>query len=266
MNRNALFMVLVCVCALAVAFAGCTSSEPSTGGEENGGVTETAVYKVGIDVPYPPFSMIDEQGNAIGFDVESMQWIAEDQGFEVEFQQVAWDGIIPALQAENIDVIYSGMTITEERAEKVSFSEPYWVVNQDVVAKEGAEITLEQVLAGEATIGTQRGCTAAMWVEENLIDTGMMPVENLKAYENTPLAVEDMLNGRIDVVMYDDLVLKDIIEGKAAATIGFVETKEEFGIAVRQADTELLGMINAGLANLQADPYWGELQDKYNMR
>jgi polar amino acid transport system substrate-binding protein len=265
MNRKMLFMVLVCVCALAVAFAGCTSSEPSTGGEETGAV-ETAVYKVGIDVPYPPFSMIDEKGNAIGFDVESMQWIAEDQGFEVEFQQVAWDGIIPSLQAGNIDIIYSGMTITEERAETVAFSDPYWVVNQDVVAKEGSEVTLEDVLAGNASIGTQRGCTAAMWVEENLIDTGMMAEDDLKLYDNTPLAVEDLLNGRVDTVMYDDLVLKDIIEGKAATVIGFVETREEFGIAVRKEDPELLTLINDGLADLQADPYWEELQDKYNMR
>ena len=265
MNRKLLFMVLVCVCALAAVFAGCTSSEPSTGGEGSG-VVETAVYKVGIDVPYPPFSMIDEKGNAIGFDVESMQWIAEDQGFEVEFQQVAWDGIIPSLQAGNIDLIYSGMTITEERAETVAFSEPYWVVNQDVVAKEGSEVTLEDVLAGAATIGTQRGCTAAMWVEENLIDTGMMTEDDLKTYDNTPLAVEDMLNGRVDVVMYDDLVLKDIVAGKAVTTIGFVETKEEFGIAMRKDDTELLAKVNDGLANLQADPYWEELQDKYGMR
>jgi polar amino acid transport system substrate-binding protein len=265
MNRKLIFMVLVCVCVLAVAFAGCTSSEPSTGGEGSG-VTETAVYKVGIDVPYPPFSMIDEKGNAIGFDVESMQWIAEDQGFEVEFQQVAWDGIIPSLQAGNIDIIYSGMTITEERAETVAFSDTYWVVNQDVAAKEGSDVTLDDVLAGNATIGTQRGCTAAMWVEENLITTGKMAEDALKLYDNTPLAVEDLLNGRVEVVMYDDLVLKDIIAGKAATAIGFVETKEEFGIAVRKEDTELLAMINAGLANLQADSYWGELQDKYNMR
>jgi polar amino acid transport system substrate-binding protein len=262
MNRKVLLMVLVCVCVLSAAFAGCTSSDASAGDEG----AQTAVYKVGIDVPYPPFSLIDEQGNAIGFDVESMQWIAENQGFEVEFQQVAWDGIIPSLQAGNIDIIYSGMTITPERAETVAFSEPYWVVNQDVVAEEGSDVTLEDVLAGKASIGTQRGCTAAMWVEENLIDTGMMDEDDLKLYDNTPLAVEDMLNGRVDTVMYDDLVLKDIIAGKPATTIGFVETKEEFGIAMRQKDTELLAMINAGLANLQADPYWEELQDKYNMR
>lgn len=264
MDKKGITLVLVCLAVLAVAFAGCTGTDTETGGE--GAAPEASVYTVGIDVPYPPFSYIDEKGNPTGFDVESMKWIAENQGFEVEFQQVAWDGIIPALQAEKIDIIYSGMTITDERAEKVAFSNPYWTVNQDVMAVVDSEITLDDVLAGWATIGTQRGCTAATWAEENLIETGLMPVENLKLYDNTPLAVNDLENGRIDVVMYDDLVLKDIVEGKAVKKIGFVETKEQFGIAIRQADTELLEQINAGLANLQADPYWEELIETYNMQ
>jgi polar amino acid transport system substrate-binding protein len=257
MDKKGITLVLACLAILAVAFAGCTGSNSGAGAQ---------VYIVGIDVPYPPFSYIDEQGTPTGFDVESMRWIAENQGFEVKFQQVAWDGIIPALQAGKIDLIYSGMTITEDRGEKVSFSTPYWTVNQDVVAAESSDVTIDDVLAGKATIGTQRGCTAAIWVEEYLIDVGLMPEENLKLYDNTPLAVNDLENGRIDVVMYDDLVLKDIIEGKAIGKIGFVETKEEFGIAVRKDDAELLDQINAGLSNLKNDPYWEELIDTYDMR
>jgi polar amino acid transport system substrate-binding protein len=255
MDRKIISLVLMCLAVLAVAFAGCTASD-----------APSAEYTVGIDVPYPPFSYIDEQGNPTGFDVDSMKWIAADQGFEVEFQQVAWDGIIPALQAGKIDIIYSGMTITPERAEKVSFSNPYWTVNQDVVANEDSAVTIDDVLAGNATIGTQRGCTAAVWVEENLVGKGLMPEEDLKLYDNTPLAVNDLTSGRVDVVMYDDLVLKDIIEGKAVKKIGFVETREDFGIALRQDETELLEKINAGLANLQNDPYWEELIETYSMK
>jgi polar amino acid transport system substrate-binding protein len=265
MNRKALFLVLISIAVLAVSFAGCSSDTVSPGGD-SGTIEETIVYTVGIDVPYPPFSMMDEKGKPIGFDVESIEWIAQDQGFEVEFKTVAWDGIIPALQAGQIDMIYSGMTITEERAEKVSFSFPYWTVNQDVVAAENSDVTIEDVLAGNTLIGTQRGCTAGIWVEENLIEPGTMPKENLKLYDNTPLAVNDLESGRIDVVMYDDLVLKDIVEGKPVKTIGFIETQEQFGIAVRQDDTDLLAALNDGLSNLMNDPYWGELQDKYNMR
>ncbi|WP_235855616.1 transporter substrate-binding domain-containing protein [Methanofollis fontis] len=75
-------------------------------------------------------------GEATGFDVESMRWIADREGFDVEFKQVSWDGIIPVLLSGNIDLVYSGMTITEERMEKVNFSHPCWTVNQTVIVVE----------------------------------------------------------------------------------------------------------------------------------
>ncbi|HDR74129.1 MAG TPA: basic amino acid ABC transporter substrate-binding protein [Methanoculleus sp.] len=256
---NRLLCALVCACAvLAIAFAGCTdTSEP-------GGV-ETQAYVVGIDAEYPPYSYLDSQGNAVGFDVESMQWIAEDQGFEVTFQPTAWDGIIPALQAGKIDLIYSGMTITEERAEKVDFSEPYWTINQSVAVYEGSNITMDDLYAGTLVIGAQRGTTAAFWVEENLIDTGTMDEGDLNTYDSFPLVITDLVNRRIDAAMYDRPPMEEAIAGKPVEIIGEIDTGENYGVAVRKGDAELLGMINEGLANLQADPYWEELKEKYGL-
>lgn len=263
METKTSVILLVFLVAGVLIAAGCTGTQTPTT------VTPTApamkTYLVGIDVPYPPFSFLDDKGNPTGFDVDSIKWIAEKEGFKVEFLQVAWDGIIPALEAKKIDMIYSGMTITDVRKQKVNFSIPYWLVNQDVVAREGSNLTLNDVLAGKATLGTQRGCTAAIWIEENLIKKGLMPETNLKNYDNTPLAVNDLEAGRIDAVMYDDLSLKDMIKGKAVKKIGFIETKEEFGIAVRKEDTELLAKLNDGLIKLKADPYWASLIQKYAM-
>ncbi|WAI01333.1 ABC transporter substrate-binding protein [Methanogenium organophilum] len=264
MNKRLLSVFVICMALLCVAFAGCTSSEAATG-DGQGGVGEKSVYSVGIDVPYPPFSKMDTDGNPTGFDVDSIRWIAENQGFEVKFEVVAWDGIIPALQAGQIDMVYSGMTITDERLEKVNFSIPYWTVNQMVVVVPGSGVTIDDIKEGNAIIGTQSGCTAAIWMEENLIDTGIMAKENLKVYPDTTKAVDDLTTGRIDAVMYDDLSLKDIIGGRDVENIGSIETNEEFGIAVRKDDTELLNKLNAGLTNLMADPYWEELKVQYDM-
>ena len=93
-----------------------------------------------------------------------------------------------------------------------------------------------------------------------------MPQDKLKLYANTPLAIDDLVAGRVDAVMYDDHVLKDMIEGKPVKIIGNIETKEEFGIAVRKSDPELLATLNDGLAQLKADPYWQELIVKYKMK
>lgn len=270
MKSKSLILLFALTTIVAAIIAGCTTTQ----GPANVTQTTTPIpttkamktYIVGIDVPYPPFSFMDEKGNLTGLDVESMRWIAAKEGFKVEFQQVAWDGIIPALQAKKIDIIYSGMTITPERLEKVNFTIPYWVINQDVYVLNSSNLTIADVLAGKAILGTQRGCTAELWIEANLIDTGKMPKDNLKLYDNTPLAINDLEARRITAVMYDDLTLKDMIQGKAVKKIGSIETKEEYGVAVRKEDTELLAMLNDGLTKLMKDPYWNEMIVQFKMR
>jgi polar amino acid transport system substrate-binding protein len=266
MTQNYLSYALAAVLiTLLLLFAGCTSSSsPATPAAGSG--LQDKTYIVGIDGQYQPFSFIDASGTAQGFDVDAMRWIAEKKRMKITFQATAWDGIIPALQAKKIDLIYAGMTITPERAEQVNFTAPYWEVNQDVVARKDSNLTLDDVKAGKAIIGTQSGCTAAIWIDKNLIGTGKMPQGNLKLYDNTPLAVDDLTSGRVDAVMYDDLVLKDIIANKSIKKIGNIETREEFGIAVRKSDPELLATLNDGLVQLKADPYWQELIVKYKMK
>jgi polar amino acid transport system substrate-binding protein len=257
---NKVICAFVCVCTvLLVAFAGCT------GGSEPAGEVETQTYVVGIDAEYPPYSYLDSEGNAIGFDVESMKWIAEDQGFEVTFQPTAWDGIIPALQAGKIDLIYSGMTITPERAEIVAFSDPYYQVNQAVAVYQDSGVTMDDLNAGTLVVGCQRGTTGGIWVEKNLVATGTMAEDNLVYYDSFPLVVTDLANKRIDAAVYDRPPMEKAIAEKPLEIIGEIDTGEVYGVAVRKEDTELLGMINEGLANLQADPYWEELKVKYEM-
>jgi len=257
MDKRFLSVMVICVALIAIACAGCTGSAPAA--------SEKPVYKVGVDIPYPPFSELTTDGEYSGFDADSIRWIGEDQGFDVEFVTVAWDGIIPSLLAGNIDMIYSGMTITDERAEKVDFSIPYWTINQAVIAKKDSGYTIDNLNAGELVVGTQSGCTAAIWTEENLIATGILPEENLKLYPSIGNAADDVSTGRIDVAMYDDTVMKDVISDKDLEIIGYLDTNEEFGIAIRKNEADLLAKLNAGLTNLMADPYWEELKTKYEM-
>jgi len=92
-----------------------------------------------------------------------------------------------------------------------------------------------------------------------------MPSENLKLYDNTPLAVDDLISGRVDAVMYDSTVMNDIIAGKPVSKIGMIETNEDFGIAVRKDDTALLEKLNNGLDNLMNSPDWQSLITQYKM-
>ena len=227
---------------------------------------EEKTYIVGIDGDYYPISFIDKDGSPAGFDVESIQWIANEMGFKVQVVPMAWDGIIPSLLAKKIDLIYSGMTITEERKQQVDFSDVYWVVNQAIAAREGENLDIDSFKAGKYTVGTQRSCTAAMWIEDNLVKTGILPKDNLKLYDNFPLAVNDLINGRVQVAMMDEPVVSKAIAGKPLVKIGVISTGEEYGIAVRKEDTDLKEKLNEGLKKLMASPFWEELMVKYEMK
>ena len=225
---------------------------------------EKRVYINGIDPDYPPFAFIDETGKPAGFDVESLDWIAKEMGFEVKHQPTAWDGIITALLSKKIDMVYSGMSITAERAEKVNFSNPYWEIDQALCVREDSDLNIIEALSGQYIVGTQRGCTAAMWIEENLVNKGVLPKENLKLYEGFSLAVQDLVNGRIDSAMMDDVMVEDAIrKGQPVKTVGIIKTGEAFGIAVRKEDSELREMLNEGIKRLLKADIWEELEIKY---
>jgi len=264
MNSRILIAALAGIMILAIAMCGCTSTSPS-GEPTTTAPAEKPLYIVGIDGAYPPYSWVDENGTATGFDVESIEWIAEQQGFEVKIQAMDWDSIIPSLLQNKIDMVYSGMSITPERLEQVNFSKPYWIVNQSVAVREDSNLSLEDVEAGKVVMGTQSGCTAYEWIEENLVSTGKLPEDNVKAYKNIQLALTDLQNGRVDAVMYDVPVIRTSIEGKPLKELGTIPTGEEYGVAVRKEDTALLNQINEGLDKLMASEKWDELKQKYEM-
>lgn len=272
MDKKVVSVLITFFVLIGVCLCGCTE-KPA---EETSAVvapeaTAAAVsddkptYIVGIDGEYPPYSFIDKNGEPQGFDVESVKWIANEMGFNVKIQAMAWDGIIPALQAGKIDMVYSGMTITDERKEVVNFSDPYWKVNQSVAVHDDTEFTMEDFKAGAGKVGAQRGTTGAFWAEENLVNKSIMSADMLVTYDNFPLVATDLQNKRIDFAIYDRPPMLDAIAGKPLHLIGEIDTGEEYGIAIRKTDTELLETMNEGLVRLMASPKWDELKQQYEM-
>jgi polar amino acid transport system substrate-binding protein len=225
---------------------------------------EKKVYINGIDADFPPFAYIDEKGNPAGFDVESLDWIADQMGFEVKHQPTAWDGIIPSLLAGKIDLIYSGIGISEEREKVVDFTISYWEINEVVCVLESSDLNIISALTGNHTVGSQRGTQAEVWVETNLIKPGILPKDNLKLYESFSLAVKDLSNGRVDSVIMDDVMAEDAIrKGQAVKIVGIIKTGYKYAVAVRKEDKELKALLNEGIAKLKKSAKWDELIIKY---
>jgi polar amino acid transport system substrate-binding protein len=218
----------------------------------------------GIDANFPPFAYIDKTGQPSGFDVEAMNWVAKEIGVEVTHKPIEWDGIITSLLTKKIDIIASGMSITEERAKKVNFSIPYWVIKQVMVTKKGSALTVNDLLTGKKTVGVQQGTSEAKWLKAEAVEKGWNL--ELRYYSSSPLAVEDVLNGRIDAAAMDDAPAKDAVSKKDVQMIGtFGMHSENFGYAVRQDEKELLEKVNKALAKLMTTPAWDELIKKYEL-
>jgi polar amino acid transport system substrate-binding protein len=226
------------------------------------GSAGAASYVNGIDANYPPHAFVGENGKPSGLDVDAMSWIAEKMGFTVTHQPMDWDGIIPALLAKKIDMVCSGMSISPARAEQVNFSEPYFTISKVIIARADSALTVEGVITGSSRLGVQRGTN-----EHEILET-RQEAENLKYelrfYDSGPMAIEDLLNGRLDAVAMDSAPANDAIRhGKAVKILGSFAPDDNFGVAVRKEDGELLRLVNEGFRLLKADPYWQELQARY---
>ncbi|MFW6238507.1 MAG: transporter substrate-binding domain-containing protein, partial [Halanaerobiales bacterium] len=123
-------------------------------------------YTVGTNATFPPFEYVEDD-EVVGFDIDLIKAIGEHQGFDVEVTDISFDSLIPSLNTGNIDIITAGMTITDERAEQVNFSDPYFVADQSIVVREDSNKNLA-ILYGDSDIGVQTSTTGDLWVTENL--------------------------------------------------------------------------------------------------
>jgi polar amino acid transport system substrate-binding protein len=220
----------------------------------------TGTVVVATDATWPPMEFVNEDKEIVGFDIDLMNAIAEEAGFEVEYRNVAWDGIFAGLAAGEYDAIISSVTITEERQEKYDFSDPYINAGQIVVTQIDSEITGPDTLAGHS-VGAQIGTTGAFAV-------GKMEDVTLNEYDEVGLAFEDLVAGRIDAVVCDTPVAADYAlqrdEYKAQLEIvGEPFTDEEYGIVVQKGDDDLLAMINKGLDAVQEQGLVEDLEDEW---
>jgi polar amino acid transport system substrate-binding protein len=222
------------------------------------------VYINGIDANYPPFAFMDKTGKPAGFDVESMDWIAKKMNFAVEHRPMDWDGIIPSLLAKKIDMVCSGMSISPERQKLITFSDPYWRVRKYLLVLNDSLLSKTDLLTGGRTLGVQAGTNEAELLK-SMLDNNREANFSLKFYDSPPLAVEDLINGRIDGAAIDSAPADEAIHKgkKPIKVVGDFAEPDDFGVATRNEDGELREKINKGYELLRKDPFWESLKAKY---
>jgi polar amino acid transport system substrate-binding protein len=229
--------------------------EPTATTAEEGLGTVT----VGMNAEYPPFEFVNEEGEITGFDVDLINAIAKEAGFEVELVNTRWDGIFVALASGEFDAVISAATITEERAEMVNFSDPYFNAGQVITVRaDETEIEGPEDLAG-VRVGVQLGTTGDIWLTEET------DAEVVRYDENT-LAFQALANGDVDAAVADSPTAAELVRANPEMDLKVlpgVYTDEQYGIAVNKERDDLLEAINEGLAAVKASGKYDEIYDKY---
>lgn len=224
------------------------------------------VYINGIDADYPPFSFMDNNGKPDGLDVKALDWTAKEMGFKVKHVPMDWTTIIPSLKAKKIDIIASGMSVTEERKADVHFTIPYHQTVMVLVTREGFDLSVGQAMEGQFKWGVQRGANEAGWIEKNLLNKGGS--FELLQFDSAPLAMEEVLEGNIDCAAVSVSSAEEFKgKGYPIKIIGqYGQPDQETAYAVRKEDIALLNLLNEGLRRLMATPYWNELKKAYGLK
>lgn len=214
---------------------------------------------VGTNAEYPPFEYVDESGNLAGFDIDLMEAIADEAGFEVEWVNTRWDGIFVALATGEFDAVCSAATITEDRLKQVDFSDGYFAAGQMIAVRaDEAEITGADDLAGKK-VGVQLGTTGDIWLSDET------EAEVVRFDENT-LAFQALANGDVDAAVADSPVVYEIVQANPEMNLKAlpdVYTDEQYGIAVNKDKPEVLQAISEGLAAVKASGKYDQIFDKY---
>jgi polar amino acid transport system substrate-binding protein len=248
--------VTFCLLALSALFVGC--GKPASVNEAG-----QPTLRVACEPTFPPFEMLDEQsGEIVGFDIDLITAVAAEAGYAVEIKNLGFDGLIPALQTGAIDVIASGMTITEERGKQVAFTNPYIDAGISVAIGADSALTTLADLKGKK-VAVQLGTSGAEAAAKLATDIG--GYAKLTNYESISLAFQELANGTVDAVI-NDTPVNQAFAARYPGKIKFLGeplNSETYGFAVNLEEAALLEALNAGLDAVKASGAYDTIADKY---
>jgi polar amino acid transport system substrate-binding protein/arginine/ornithine transport system substrate-binding protein len=243
---------LLCILVAAVAAAGFAHAQQPT-------------LRIATEGTYPPWSFKDADGKLQGWDVDIANALCEKMRARCEVVAQDWDGIIPGLVARKFDLIVASMAITEQRRQKVDFSDKYKDTISRFVAKKGTPADISPAALKGKAIGVQRGSIQASYLSQNYKEA------TLKFYDTPQAAELDLVAGRVDYILGNMVTyFVGFLKSPEAASFDFVGPDlkggllgDGNGIAVRKGDTAMVDSVNAALAAIRADGTYDRITAKY---
>lgn len=251
-------IALMMAALMLFAVAGCAQQTQKEAADNQTGqqTQKKEVLVMGTNAEFPPFEY-KENNEIVGFDIEIAKIIAEELGMELKIEDMAFDGLLSALQSGKVDFVIAGMTVTEDRKKNVDFSESYFNASQVVIVKkEGSAVKSKDDLSGKK-VGVQIGTTGDAYLTENHPDVEVV------RFQKGADAIMELKNGKCDAVVIDANPAKVFVEKNSDLTLLEEQlTEEEYAIAVKKG-SELKAQIDEILQKIKSDGRYDEIYAKY---
>ena len=245
--------------ASSVASSAAASSEAASTSAAAGELTtvEAGKLTMATNATFPPYEMTTDAGDIEGIDVETAQAIADKLGLELQIDDMDFDAALLSVQQGKADIAMAGVTVTDERKAVMDFSDSYATGIQSIIVPEGSDIASPDDLAGKK-IGTQRGTTGFIYCSDDYGD------DNVIGFDDGATAVQNLLAGKVDCVVIDNVPAQEYVKANAGLTILDTEyANEDYAIGLAKDNTALQEALNKALAELKADGTIQSIIDKY---
>lgn len=245
----------------ALILSGCGSS--SSGSDKSWEtVKKKGEFVLGLDDNFPPMGFRDENNEITGFDIDVAKEVFSRLDLELKLQPIDWNSKEQELNTGNIDCIWNGFTITEERKEQVLFTKPYMKNRQVLVVLADSEYTEPSDLEGKK-LGLQAASSAADGLEKAA--EFKEKLGEILEFDNNVTVLMDLEKGGIDVALMDEPVARYYIQmkDKGYRIIGKELANEEFGIGFRKNDVKLMEKVQETLEEMAKDGKLAEISNKW---
>jgi polar amino acid transport system substrate-binding protein len=263
MKKKSWFFALLLVTALLLVSCQSSSEEGGEGSAMEGlPDLEGRTVTVAVENAYPPFNSIDEaSGKGVGWDYDTVAEICKRLNCKPDFREAAWDGIFPAMQVGEYDMLADGVTYTEERDQIVDFSTPYVTVGQVLLVRADESASVDEMKAdANRLVGTQLGTTNEIVAKEHF------PVERIKSFEDFGAAVQALISNDIDGVVIDNVSAVGWMSSNEGQlkTIGQLTSDEKLAF-VFPPDSDLVDPVNQALESMIEDGTLDQLNEEWGL-
>lgn len=262
--KKRVLAVLMAVATMAT-MVGCGDSATPEKAESTEGTESTGgkVWVIATDTAFKPFEYTDDNGDFVGIDMEILDAVAKDQGFEYKVDVLGWDAAIAACQAGQADGMIAGASITDERKESGwIFSDGYYDANQSMAVEASSDIDGFDDLSGKS-VAVKTGTMSATYAEELASEYGF----TVTYFEDSPTMYQAVVGGQVAAVFDDTPIMASNIKETGIAmkiVDGTGNDPAQYGFAIFNADNqELVDMFNAGLKNIKENGTYDEIISKY---